>query len=171
MAIKKGGKVEKSKSCPVCNGKMIYNIEHMVKCRMNIPFCKKCGYSNKLDWTPVKPAKSKEVKIMRQTGRTTRMLLRAATFVSKKWQQDNKKIVTIVAHNEMAADRLQVQFCSMLRNPSRQQRGLLLYGNTRVAFMGKSRFYDPNRMLGIKEKEIIYFDHTVSMVAIRKGDK
>jgi len=43
--------MEKLRPCPVCKGKMIYNIEHMIKYKMNIPFCEKCGYSNKLDWT------------------------------------------------------------------------------------------------------------------------
>ncbi len=39
--------------CPVCEGHMIYNTGHMQKYKMNIPFCEKCGYSNKLDWTPI----------------------------------------------------------------------------------------------------------------------
>jgi len=98
---------------------------------------------------------------MRQTGRTTRMLLRAATFVSKRWQQKGKAIVTVVGSNERTADRLQAQFCSILGNPSKQQRGLLLYGKVRVAFMGKSRFYNPNRLMGIRKEEIVYFDHDV----------
>ena len=101
--------------------------------------------------------------MVRQTGRTTRMLLKAATFVSNCWRQEDKKVVTIVTLDEMTADRLQNQFCDILKNPSRQQRGLLLYGNIRVAFMGKSRFYNPNRLVGIREKEIIYFDHAVGM--------
>ena len=103
------------------------------------------------------------MKSNRQSGRTTRMLLRAATFVSECWQGNGKSVVTIVGRNEMTADRLQVQFCSMLGNPSRQQRGLLLYGKVRVAFMGKIRFYNPNRLEGIKEKEIVYFDHNVAI--------
>ena len=98
---------------------------------------------------------------MRQTGKTTRMLLRAATFVSKCWQQNNKKIITIVGRDERIADRLQNQFCDILKNPGRQQRGLLLYGDIRVVFMGADRFYNPNRSVEIRKKECIYFDHDV----------
>ena len=88
------------------------------------------------------------------------MLLRAAKFVSKCWQENDKKIVTIVGRDEMTADRLQNQFCDILKNPSRQQRGLLLYGDIRVRFMGRSRFCKIYRLLGIQKKDPIYFDHT-----------
>ena len=44
------GVMGKQNKCPYCDGKMIYNIEHMVKYRLNIPYCENCGYSNKLDW-------------------------------------------------------------------------------------------------------------------------
>ncbi len=100
----------------------------------------------------------------RQTGRTTRMLLRAAALVLKYGQQKDEKIVTIVANSEREADRLQTQFCSILKNPDKQQRGLLLYGDIRVAFMGTSRFYNPNRSVGIRKKEYIYFDHAVGIL-------
>lgn len=103
---------------------------------------------------------------MRQTGRTTRMLLKAAIFVSECWQQNNGKIITIVGQNETAAEILLVQFCSILKTPDRQQKGLLLYGNVCVAFMGQDRFYTPERTLGVREKEILYFDHAV---VIKKG--
>jgi len=40
--------------CPVCQGKMIYDVRHMLELKMNMPFCRECGYSNRLDWERVK---------------------------------------------------------------------------------------------------------------------
>ena len=92
---------------------------------------------------------------MRQTGRTTQMLLRAATFVSDHWEREI--MVVIIAHNEMFADALQRRFTNILPGFSKQQRGLLLYGNIRVAFMGRDRFNHQERKVYPNEKT--FFDH------------
>ncbi len=80
---------------------------------------------------------------MRQTGRTTRMLLKLALYISENW--DKHQHVIVVAHNEMFADTLQKRLTDILPGFSKQQRGLILYGNTVIAFMGRDRYNRPER--------------------------
>jgi len=77
------------------------------------------------------------VESNRQTGRTTRMLLKLATHISDTWDKESK--VVVVAYNERYADVLQRKLINILGEPKKQQRGLIQYGSVVIIFAGRSR--------------------------------
>ena len=91
---------------------------------------------------------------MRAIGRTTRMLLKLALYISENWDED-KQVVLLANKHDYVWD-LARKLNSMLNRSGDKRNGFIMFGRVRVYPISRQAYFDSNFTRGRKIDEEFY---------------